>query len=122
MDTSNTPTLAVGSDRSLADSHSAELIGRSRAVIRTRELVARTARLCGSVLLVSERGIDVTSVAAELHCLSRAEGRFVTVACGDAVSDVENQVFGVAAHAPSGAEWVTAGSRLAAARGGTLFL
>ena len=119
---SNPEMSAVGRELPPVTPGSAELVGSSKAVVRTRELVARTARLSGSVLLVSEPGTDVESVAVELHYRGRAEGQFVKVACGEAGGVLDERLFGTPAHKPSDLELATTGSRLAAARGGTLFL
>jgi len=40
-----------------------ELVGRSTAIARVHELVRRAALADGGVLLVADRGADVTSVA-----------------------------------------------------------
>jgi DNA-binding NtrC family response regulator len=90
-----------------------------------RELVLRAATGEGGILLVAERGTDVPSVAHELHARShRADAAFVQVAC--AVSEtarLDRLLFGErAGDSRSDLETVSADSRIAAARGGTLFL
>lgn len=104
---------------------SVELVGRSAAVTRVQELVRRAAEGDSGVLLVAERGSDVPSVARELHTRSRgADATFVQVDCGarDATS-LDRELFGAIADAsPPDLEAISADSRMAAARGGTLFL
>lgn len=95
-----------------------ELLGESPAVVRAEALLRRAAALETPVLIVAERGIDVESVVSELQT-----GCLVTLACGDDASAVDRALFG-AAPAPHPTDLVTVGtgSRVAAARGGTLFL
>ena len=99
-----------------------ELVGRSAAIGRAQEFVRRVAALDGAVLLIAERGADVESVARELHARSRAaSGPFVGVECG--APGVDRLLFGdPTGHAPPDLEAASEGSRIAAARGGTLFL
>jgi DNA-binding NtrC family response regulator len=102
-----------------------ELVGRSAAIGRAQELVRRAAALDTGVLLVAERGADVGSVARELHARSRPPASpCVAVECGSAdAAALERLLFGAAVgHAPTDLESVSADSRVAAARGGTLFL
>ena len=95
-----------------------ELVGGSPAVVRAQALLRRAAALETPVLLVAERGVDVESVVAELH-----SGRCITLACGDDATLVERALFGAAAgYRATDLVTVAAGSRVAAARGGTLFL
>jgi len=95
-----------------------ELLGESPAVVRAQALLRRAAALETPVLIVAEHGIDVECVVGELQ-----SGCLVTLACGDDVSVVDRVLFGAAA-APRPTDLVTVGteSRVAAARGGTLFL
>jgi DNA-binding NtrC family response regulator len=105
-----------------------ELVGHSPAITRVQELVRRAASLDVGVLLAAEAGADVDSVARELHaCSRRAAGPFVAVDCGGADPWRLNHVlFGAPPSTPPpiahDLEVVTRDSRLAAARGGTLFL
>jgi len=101
---------------------SLELAGRSAAIGRVQELVRRVAPLDDSVLVTAERGADVESVVRDLHVRSgKAAAPFVAVECGAAA--LERLLFGdPIEHAPIDLEAVSADSRLAAARGGTLFL
>ena len=95
-----------------------ELVGGSPAVVRARALLRRAAALETPVLLVAERGVDVESVVGELH-----SGRCITLACGEDATLVERALFGAgAAYRATDLVTVAAGSRVAAARGGTLFL
>ena len=98
-----------------------ELIGRSAAVVRVRELIRRVAAADGGVLLVAEPGTDVESIGRELHGLGRsAAARFVPVDCtADSIDDL---LFGLPDGAASDLELVSASSGVVAARGGTLFL
>jgi len=120
-------TLATGRAARLV--HSAgdppELAGRSAAVGRVQELLRRAAGLDGGVLFVAERGIEVEPVARALHTRSRrSSAPFVAVACGAAdPALLDRLLFGAPiAGAPPDLELASADSRLAAARGGTLFL
>ena len=102
-----------------------ELVGRSAAVTRVQELLRRSAAVDGSVLFVGERGADLSSVARELHARSRPPtAPWIAVECGAADgAGLDRMLFGVSpAQVPKDLESVGAESRLAAARGGTLFL
>jgi two-component system nitrogen regulation response regulator NtrX len=111
-----------------------ELVGHSAAITRVQELVRRAALLDASVLLTAERGAEVDSVARELHGRSRrAAAPFLTVECegGDAAR-LAHLLFGTVPPASATSlgesvaspvlESIARDSRLAAARGGTLFL
>ena len=99
-----------------------ELIGRSAAIVRVRELIQRVAAADGGVLLVAEPGTDVESVGRELHGLGRAAAaQFVPVDCS--ADSIDHLLFGRPdGTAASDLEMVSASSGVAAARGGTLFL
>jgi DNA-binding NtrC family response regulator len=102
-----------------------ELVGRSVAIARIRELVCRAALADGGVLLVADRGADVESVAHELHHRTRrTSGPFERVECGAGDSGrLDRLLFGAPpAVIPSDLEYVSADGRIAAACGGTLFL
>jgi DNA-binding NtrC family response regulator len=105
-----------------------ELVGHSPAITRVQELVRRAAPLDVGVLVAAEAGADVDSVARQLHASSRrATGSYVTVECAGADASHLNQLlFGAAPLTPVPAaadlEIVARESRIAAARGGTLFL
>jgi DNA-binding NtrC family response regulator len=102
-----------------------ELVGRSAAITRVQELVRRAATLDDSVLFTAEPGTAVDAVARELHARSReAAAPYVIVECasGDAAR-LDRVLFGVTADdGPTDLEAVSSDSRIAAARGGTLFL
>ena len=102
-----------------------ELVGRSPAVARVQELVRRSATLEGGVLLTCERGADAECVARELHTRGRPPSApWVPVACGALdPAAIDHALFGgpdSATH--TDLETAAPGSRLVAARGGTLFL
>ena len=110
-----------------------ELVGHSPAITRVKELVRRAAPLDVGVLLTAERGADVDSVARELHGRSRrAASPYVVVECDCAdPSHLGQLLFGTASTlstgpssppAPTDLEPIARDSRLAVARGGTLFL
>ena len=102
-----------------------ELIGHSAAIQRVQELAKRAAAVDGGVLLVANRGCGVQAIARDVHELGRPPtAPFLVVDCtaGDA-PHLARTLFGENAdHTPSDLEWITADSRMAAARGGTLFL
>ncbi len=107
-----------------ASSGAIELVGRSVVIGRVQELVRRSAALENGVLIVGDRGADVESVARELHARSRpASAPWIVVECaaGDAAR-LDGMLFGAPAPSPSDRESVSGDSRIAAARGGTLFL
>jgi DNA-binding NtrC family response regulator len=99
-----------------------ELAGSSAVIARVDELVRRVALLDGSVLLTARRGSDVESVARDIHARSaRSALPFVSVSCGAA--DIERTLFGApSGQSPPDLEALSADSRIAAARSGTLFL
>ena len=110
-----------------------ELVGNSPAITRVQELLRRAAPLDVGVLLTAERGADVDSVARELHGRSRrAAAPYVVVECDGAdASRVGQLLFGAVstvstgppiAPTPTDLEPIARDSRIAAARGGTLFL
>ncbi len=75
-----------------------ELVGRSTAIARVHELVRRAALTDGGVLLVADRGADVTSVAEELHARTRrAAAPFVQVDCASSdPTRLDEWLFGAA--------------------------
>jgi two-component system response regulator GlrR len=102
-----------------------ELAGRSAAVVRAQELVRRAAVLHTGVLIVAERGSDAESVARELHARSRSPASpWIPLECGGGdAGSLDRLLFGRQPDlAPTDLESVSADSRLAAARGGTIFL
>lgn len=102
-----------------------ELLGQSPAVTRVRELVRRAAALNGGVLITAEPGVDVGSVIQELHLQSAQSTRaYVVVECDEGdPSEVDRLLFGMPqGEVPTDLDSVSSDSRVAAARGGTLFL
>jgi len=101
-----------------------ELVGRSLAIVRTQELIRRAAQVEGGVLLVSERGVDVESIAREIHDRARRPpATFVHVVCSSDPARLDNALFGpTPENAPSDLEWISHDSFIGAAFGGTLFL
>jgi two-component system nitrogen regulation response regulator NtrX len=101
-----------------------ELTGRSAAISRVHEFVRRAAAGDGGVLITAEHGCAVDSLARELHARGRhAGGPFVAIDCATAdASAIERALFGAAGDDKADVEPVAAGSRLACARGGLLFL
>jgi DNA-binding NtrC family response regulator len=102
-----------------------ELMGRSPAIARAQELVRRAALLETGVLIVAERGADAESVARELHARSRSAAcPWIAIDCAtEDGAKLDRLLFGRAPdHAPTDLESVGPDSRIAAARGGTLFL
>ena len=120
MSEARTPVAGPGPFRA----GSPELVGSSAPVSRLRELVRRTAAREGGVLLVAERGVDLESVARELHdCGRQAAGPFVAFVGHTGTTGIDRRLFGdPPADAPHDLEAVTASSPIGAARGGTLFL
>jgi DNA-binding NtrC family response regulator len=102
-----------------------ELVGRSVAIVRIQELIRRAAQVDGGVLLIADRGVDVESVARELHERARRPAAaFIHVACssGDPAR-LDSVLFGSATDSvPADLEPVSQDSQIAAAHGGTLFL
>jgi DNA-binding NtrC family response regulator len=101
-----------------------ELVGRSLAIVRTQELIRRAAQVDGGVLLVSERGVDVESIAREIHDRARRPAAtFVHVVCSSDPARLDAALFGTTPDAvPSDLEWISRDSLIASAAGGTLFL
>jgi DNA-binding NtrC family response regulator len=102
-----------------------ELTGRSPAIARVQELIRRGAALDGAALITAEAGAGVEEVARELHQRGRASNApYVTVHCdaGDPAS-VDRLLFGQPMlDTATDLETVAGDSRIAAARGGTLYL
>jgi DNA-binding NtrC family response regulator len=108
-----------------ASSAALELVGRSPVIGRVQEIVRRSASLESGVLIVGERGADAESVARDLHARSRpAAASWIAVECGAGdAAHLEPALFGTPSGlVPTDLESVSADSRIAAARGGMLFL
>jgi two-component system, NtrC family, response regulator HydG len=99
------------------------LQGRSPAVERVREMIARVAPAETTVLILGESGTGKELVARAIHRGSpRASRPFVTVDCGALVESLcENELFGHVKGAFTGAIQTRPG-RIETADGGTLFL
>lgn len=102
---------------------SSDLIGRSPAMARLRELVRTVGAADATVLVTGASGTGKENVARALHAASgRATGPFEAVNCGAIPADLaESELFGAEAGAYTGAVKTRIG-RLEAANGGTLFL
>ena len=102
-----------------------ELVGHSAAITRVQELVRCAALSDGGVLLLAHRGADVASVARELHDQSGGSGgAFECIECAAAdAARLDRLLFGAPPPViPADLEWASPDSRVAAARGGTVFL
>jgi len=102
-----------------------ELTGRSRTIGRIQEFVRRAAAGEGGVLITAEQGCAVEPIARELHELgARAGGPYVAVQCAAAdAAAIERMLFGASpADRRSDLQSISGASRVAAARGGVLFL
>lgn len=99
------------------------VLGRSPAMRRIEELVARLRDVDSSVLITGESGVGKEVVAQLIHRSSRrAEGRFVAVNCAAIpINLVESELFGHERGAFTGAERRHVG-RFEMAMGGTIFL
>ena len=101
-----------------------ELAGRSAAIGRAQDLLRRAFPSAGGVLLAAERGVDVESVARDLHGRNRSPAApFIHVDCTLEGGRVERLLFGAPAEpVPAELESFAPACGLAAAQGGTLFL
>ena len=101
---------------------SLELVGQSPATARTQELVRCAAPLDSAVLITAPPGSAVESVARELHMRGpRSAAAYVVVECQ--AGDPARELFGAAPNeALTDLECVSRDSRIAAAKGGMLFL
>ena len=100
-----------------------ELVGRSPAIERVREMMARVADRDVTILITGESGTGKEVVARALHAHSqRRAGPFVPVNCGAIPSELlESELFGHEKGAFTGAITSRTG-RFELAKGGTLFL
>jgi DNA-binding NtrC family response regulator len=101
-----------------------ELVGQSLAIVRVNDLLRHASATESPVLLVGELGADVASVARELHERSRQPGApFVSVDCTSEPARLDLLLFGAPLNdGEVHLEAVALDGRIAAARGGTLFL
>jgi two-component system response regulator HydG len=100
-----------------------ELVGKSPALDRVRDLIARVADMDATVLVTGESGTGKELVARALHeASSRKNGRFVAINCA-AVPEalLESELFGHARGAFTDAKSSRVGLMLQAS-GGTLLL
>ncbi len=100
-----------------------QLIGKSPAMDRLRDLIKRVANTTTSVLITGESGTGKEMVARALHFQSpRTEEAFVALNCGAIPENlIETELFGHTKGAFTGATGVKEGL-FRAADGGTLFL
>ena len=100
-----------------------QLIGKSAAMDRLRDLIKRVAGSTTSVLITGESGTGKEMVARALHYQSpRAERPFVVLNCGAVPENlIETELFGHTKGAFTGATTSKEGL-FRAAEGGTLFL
>jgi two-component system response regulator PilR (NtrC family) len=100
-----------------------QLIGKSAAMDRLRDLIKRVANATTSVLITGESGTGKEMVARALHFQSpRAEEPFVVLNCGAIPENlIESELFGHVKGAFTGATGAKEGL-FRAADGGTLFL
>ena len=100
-----------------------QLIGKSAAMDRLRDLIKRVANATSSVLLTGESGTGKEMVARALHFQSpRVERPFVVLNCGAIPENlIESELFGHVKGAFTGATAAREGL-FQAAHGGTLFL
>ena len=99
-----------------------QLIGKSAAMDRLRDLIKRVASATTSVLITGESGTGKEMVARALHFQSpRAEEPFVVLNCGAVPENlIESELFGHVKGAFTGATGAKEGL-FRAANGGTLF-
>jgi len=106
-----------------AAARAVELEGLSLAITRAHELVRRASAAEGGVLIVAEPGVDVASVALELHLRSRQpDAPFIGIDCTRERARLDLLLFGTPSIGIVDLEAITSDSRVAVARGGTLFL
>jgi two-component system response regulator PilR (NtrC family) len=100
-----------------------QLIGKSEAMERLRDLIKRVANATSSVLITGESGTGKEMVARALHFQSpRADQPFVVLNCGAVPENlIESELFGHVKGAFTGATAPKEGL-FRAADGGTLFL
>ena len=100
-----------------------EIIGRSAAMGRVLETVAKVARTDGVVLILGESGTGKELIAAAIHRLSpRSAARFVDLNCSAIPEQLlESELFGYEKGAFTGADRRKPG-KFEYAQGGTIFL
>jgi len=106
---------------SRASVYPAELLGSSPAVTKAAAAAELAARRRDPVLIVAERGLSSERVARFIH--ASASAPFEALDCGAGTADtIVRDLFGQASARRTDLEGFAARSRLARARGGTLFL
>jgi len=100
-----------------------EMLGKSAAMERLREEIAKVAPTSGRVLILGESGTGKELIAEEIHRRSRrAQGPFVKVNCAAIPGElIESELFGHEKGSFSGAAARRRG-QFEVAHGGTLFL
>ncbi|MEK4536164.1 sigma 54-interacting transcriptional regulator [Peribacillus sp. FSL K6-1552] len=101
-----------------------EIVGKSQAIERIKELAARIATSSSTVLLTGETGTGKELFAQAIHGLStRKSHPFVPVNCAAIPDELfESEIFGYEAGAFSGAKKEGKPGKIELAQNGTLFL
>ena len=101
-----------------------DIIGKSVAILRTKEISHSYARSDSTLLIVGETGVGKELFAQSIHNDShRANGSFVAINCASLGKDLlESQLFGYVEGAFTGAVRGGRAGLFEAAHGGTLFL
>ncbi|MBW1675612.1 MAG: sigma-54-dependent Fis family transcriptional regulator [Deltaproteobacteria bacterium] len=99
-----------------------EIVSKSPAVEKVKEMIAMVAPTDSTVLLQGETGTGKGLVARKIHEMSRRRGHpFISVDCGSLVSTIfESELFGHVKGAFTGADKTQYG-KFEMAQGGTLF-
>ena len=98
------------------------LLGTSRAARGLREDI-RAACRASCVLIEAEPGSAALDIAGTIHREGGRDGQFLVLECGDTdPADLERELFGVTERAASDLEAIGGDSRLALARGGSLYI
>lgn len=100
-----------------------EIVGKSQAIERIKELAARIATSSSTVLLTGETGTGKELFAQAIHGLStRKSHPFVPVNCAAIPDELfESEIFGYEAGAFSGAKKEGKPGKIELAQNGTLF-
>jgi len=100
-----------------------KIIGQSRAILATRELITKVAKTASNVLIFGESGTGKELVARTIHLESaRMQHNFVPINCGAIPAELlESELFGFEKGAFTGALSAKAG-RFEYANNGSMFL